>query len=147
VDGRLPLQLTLLLSMLGCGTSYDCSMPSSPFGLVGAGESVAFRVIVDRPAPDHDDSVAVFTHREQYDGDAKDVDFEREEIVRITARTGAGARVVSVTQSSAILGLTVDATRCAPGVAATRQFDVVIPLTPHVPELWVNRGAKCRELP
>ncbi len=131
--------------MLGCGTSYDCSMPSSPFGLVG--ENVAFRVIVDRAAPDHDDSIAVFTHREQYDGDAKDVDFDHEEIVRITARTGVGARVASVTQSQSLLGLTVDATHCAPGIASTRQIDVVLPLTPMVPELWVKRGAACRELP
>jgi hypothetical protein len=126
-------------------TSYECRATSSPFGLFA--ENVVFRVIGDRPAPDHDDSVAIFTHREQYDGDAKDVDFDHEEIVRITARMGSNARVASVTQSQALLGLIVDATHCAPGIASTRQIDVVLPLTPLVPQLWVNRGAACRELP
>ena len=147
MDGRLPLRLSLIVGLFacGCGTSYDCRTSSTPFGL--SGDPVIFRVIADRPVRDHDDFIAFFTHREQYDGDAKDVDFEHEEIVRITARVGAGAKVASVVKSMTLLGFTVDATRCAPGVAATRQIDVVVPLTPLVPELAVNRGASCRELP
>jgi len=149
MDGRLPLRLSVLATLgalaCGCSSTYDCRNSSTPFGL--SGESVIFRVIGDRPVPDHDDFIALFTHREQYDGDAKDVDFEHEEIVRITARTGEGAKVASVVKSTMLLGFTVDATHCARGVASTRQIDVVIPLTPLVPLLAVNRGASCKDLP
>jgi hypothetical protein len=125
------------LVVCGCSTtSYDCRAPSYPFGL--AAEPIVFRVIRDRAVPDHDDTVAIFTHPEQYDGDAKNVDFEHEEIVRITARIGAGAQVASVVRSHALVGLVVDATHSAPGIA-THEIDVVIPLTPIVPELWVHR--------
>jgi hypothetical protein len=147
MDGRLPLRLIATGSLFACacGSSYECATRSSPFGLVA--DPVIFRVIGDRPVRDRDDTVAIFTHREQYDGDAKDVDFEHEEIVRLTARMGSSARVASVVKSHALLGFTVDATSCTKGIAATRQLDVVIPLTPLVPSLWVNRGPACRELP
>ena len=141
------------LACAGCNQVYCSGAPSNAYEALASrpGADVAFRVLAERAVADHDDALALFTHREQYDRagpapGAADVDFAHEEIVRITARTGPGAHVAWIARSDAVLAITIDATHCPAGVpAATHTFDVVIPLAAQVPQLYVDRGKACRE--